>query len=73
MDKTYQIFLSSYGEIVIKSDKSLIIFKIINDQLEHFFAKDDELHSMILFPIDSIPRTVWKHKNQYLIKLMSMK
>jgi hypothetical protein len=64
MKKEYEIFLSYLGEIIIKNNNSLLIYKVSDAGIEQFFANDNELHGMILFPLDKIPNEIWeKHKN----------
>jgi len=71
MIEGYEIFLSYTGEIIIKNNNSLLIYKIDQYGIIQAFANDNELHQMILFPIERIPRRIWKRHSHQLKKIFS--
>ena len=73
MEKCYEIFLSLDGEIIIKNNGSILIYKDTKFGLLQFFSNDKELHNMILFPLNSIPRRIWNRHKKKIQKMLSEK
>jgi hypothetical protein len=72
MSNEYEIFISYNGEIVIKNNDSLHIYIVNENGIMNAFTNDSELHEMILFPIERIPKgKKWKRHQEWIEKMFS--
>jgi hypothetical protein len=72
MEKEYQLFITLNGEIVIKNNDSLTIWIVDKLGIAQAFSTDRELHEMILFPIEKIPKGKrWKRHEAWIEKNFS--